>query len=333
MTGNSNRLLARQGLSLLIGLVSLGVTLLSCTRHRQQQGHPNTLAEVNGEMLLTTDFERELGSEVRLSESDLAFTPEQISVLKKNLLDNWINQTLLLQEARRINLGVSQEEVERRLLQMGKDFPKEHLQQSLAENALSWEELRPRVSRLIRMEKLMVTVVYPRVGVTEAELHAFYDAHREDFQEPERIHVLQIVVKTYEEAKRLSVAIRQGKSFPELARKYSLSADAQLGGDLGVFSRGVMPLQFDEIAFKLGPNQVSEVTSSDYGFHLFKLLDRYGPHIQAFPEARRRVEAKVLKAKRSEAEKTFTRFLRTHGNVLVNDQAFQSAQAPVKKEG
>jgi peptidyl-prolyl cis-trans isomerase C len=110
------------------------------------------------------------------------------------------------------------------------------------------------------------------------------------------------VVKSQEEARRVLAKIREGMSFDEAARRWSLSPDAKVGGDLGFFKRGMMPPVFDQTCFNLQPRQVSEVVSSEYGYHLFKVLDRRPAEQRPLQKVRGEVERLLLQMKREAAQ-------------------------------
>jgi peptidyl-prolyl cis-trans isomerase C/foldase protein PrsA len=79
-----------------------------------------------------------------------------------------------------------------------------------------------------------------------------------------------------------------------------------------------MPPQFDAVAFSLGPGQISEVVSTDYGFHIFKLLERR-------PAGRRTwhrpggVERRLLRAKQEQAQTEFVTQLRSKADIRINE--------------
>ena len=142
------------------------------------------------------------------------------------------------------------------------------------------------------------------------------------------MHAAQLVVKDVEDAKRLREELRRGAKFADVARAHSLSADARLGGDLGWFPRGVMPPEFDKVAFSLEPGQVSEVVTSEYGFHIFKLLERRPAHKKDLSQVRREVERRLLRDKREKAQAAYVRGLREHASIRINQTALAKVSGP-----
>jgi len=134
-------------------------------------------------------------------------------------------------------------------------------------------------------------------------------------------------VKELDQAKEIRARLREGAKFADLARQRSLSADAKDGGDLGWFPRGVMPPQFDEVAFKLGVNQVSDVVSTDYGFHLFKVLERRPARKRELREVRLQVELKRLKEKREQAQLEYVNALKGKAVIKINQATLAAIKA------
>ncbi len=60
------------------------------------------------------------------------------------------------------------------------------------------------------------------------------------------------------------------KIFKDLAMKHSNCSSAQYGGSLGEFGKGMMVKQFEEAAFALGVNELSEPIETEFGYHLIK---------------------------------------------------------------
>lgn len=305
-------------------VVALAAALWGCDEKRKSHRDPKVVAIVNGEVVSASDFVEELSREMSSPEASTPSSPEQEEPYKRALLQSLIDRTLLLQAARAANITVPPEEVDREVMRISSDYPAEGFDEALAQGKLSLALLKQKTTSLLTIEKLFQQKVYPRVGVTEEEIRQYFDEHQADFQEPEQVRAAQIVVKTVEEARRIQTQLAQGKKFPELARKYSLSADAKLGGDLGFFERGVMPPQFDEVAFKLGANQVSDIVETDYGFHLFKVLERRPARKKELAQVRGEVERRLLERRRADAQKEYLRQLREKAQIQVNDKTLQA---------
>ena len=307
---------------------SLVLALMGCHPKDKEEPDANVVATVNGEVLTRADFERELERELAGSTPESGqHPPEEVEPVKRALLDTLVSRMVLLQEARARNVTVTPEEVDRGVLRLSGDYPSGHFNDVLEQGQLSMADLKEREAARLTIEKLFATEVYTRVAVTEEELHAEYSAHEASYSEPERVRAAQIVVKTLEDARRVQTQLKAGKKFGDLARKYSLSADARVGGDLGLFPRGQMPPAFDAVVFTLGTGQVSDVVETEYGYHLFKVLEHRPARKLEFAEVRAPVEARLLAQRRAEAQTKYEQDLRGRAQIWVNEPLVQSLRA------
>ncbi|WP_083682800.1 peptidyl-prolyl cis-trans isomerase [Archangium sp. Cb G35] len=309
----------------LLAALALAVGLAGCNKTDKKDPDTNVVATVNGEVLSRADFEQELGRELASSANESGqHTPEDVEPYKRALLETLISRMVLLQEARTHNITVSPEEVDRGVLRLSSDYPAGNFNDVLTQGQLSMAELKAREAARLTIEKLFTHHVYTRVAVTEEELRAYYAAHETEFSEPERVRAAQIVVKGIDEARRVQAQLKSGKKFADLARKYSLSADAKVGGDLGFFPRGQMPPAFDQVVFYLSPGQVSDVVETEYGYHLFRVLEKKAGRKLEFTEVREQVEAKLLAQRRAEAQETYEQEQRAKAQVWVNEATLQA---------
>ncbi|MDH5298562.1 MAG: SurA N-terminal domain-containing protein [Desulfobulbaceae bacterium] len=143
---------------------------------------------------------------------------------------------------------------------------------------------------------------------TDQEIAAYYDQHQADFQVAEQRHARHILLRVAAEdsaekrgavRKRLQEILAQargGKDFAALAREFSQDGSAASGGDLGFFGRGQMVPPFEEAAFALKPGAISEVVTTDFGFHILKLEAVNPAHQRSLAEARPEIIAKLTTA-------------------------------------
>lgn len=317
--------------SLAIALFAL--LFAACRGEQKPKEVLNVIATVNGEVLSKADFVHELGRELSSVEGLTPQSPDQVDVTKRTLLDTLIERMLLLQAARAANILVSAEEVDRDVLRVSSDYPAEGFEEALAQGKLSMAELKRRTQTMLAIEKLFQSQVYSRAAVTEDEISDHFNAHTEEFQQPEQVHALQIVVKGLDDAKKVQAQLRAGKKFQDLARKYSLSADAKVGGDLGFFPRGVMPPKFDEVCFKLSVNAVSDVVESEFGYHLFKVVEKKAAKKKQLADVRAEIEQKLLQEKRATGQREYVKQLRQKAVIKVNEAALQSVTGSVSGNG
>lgn len=127
------------------------------------------------------------------------------------------------------------------------------------------------------------------IKISEEEINQYLKTHQEN-QLATKIHIAHILfavpkdasASTQNEIKEKAIKVLKEvkanpKKFAQYAKEYSQDqATAPKGGDLGFVSRGVMVLPFEEAAFKLKANEISDIVSTVYGYHIIK---SYGTEI------------------------------------------------------
>jgi len=307
---------------------SVGLLPAACPEQKPPQQPPvdTAVAIVDGQSISRQEFERELAQEAdSLGAQGASGGVSEVG--KRSVLESTIERVILLGAAKEAGISVSAEEVERELLRLRADYGAERFGEALAQGQLSLSELKEKTAARLTIQKLFQEQVYSRLAATEEEIRTYYAQHSADFDQPELVRAGQIVVKTAQEARQIQQQLRAGKDFADLARKYSLSPDAKSGGDLGFFPRGQMPRQFDQVAFRLKVNQVSDVVSTEYGFHLFKLLANRPARKKALVEVKGQIEKKLVDEKREQAQAEYVKMLRGKAAVKVNESILAAAAA------
>jgi peptidyl-prolyl cis-trans isomerase D len=145
------------------------------------------------------------------------------------------------------------------------------------------------------------------IEVPEAQLRAAYNTRRAEFQTPERVHVRHILLKTTDkspqeiekiraQAQDILKQLKGGANFEDLAKKYSQDpGSAEKGGDLGWIVRGQTVKNFENSAFSLQPKQLSDVITTEYGFHVLQVLEKQPARVQPFEEVKGQLAAELKK--------------------------------------
>lgn len=193
--------------------------------------------------------------------------------LQRSFLVQLIDRELIHGEARRLNITLTDADIETALQSYRQDYPAS-FEAMLQERGLTLPFWREELKESLIMEKLLDQAVYSRASVTDEEVTAYFEANRDQFDRPTQVRARQIVVAEEAEGQNVLALLRQGQDFAEVAAKYSLSPDAQQGGDLGFFGRGEMPPEFDEIVFDLPVHRLSDLVKSEYGYHIFMVEEK-----------------------------------------------------------
>ena len=141
------------------------------------------------------------------------------------------------------------------------------------------------------------------VQVPEQELRAAYSSNIDQYRTPERVHVRHILIKTTDKSKEdvakaeakandLLKQIRAGADFAKLAKENSDDpGSAQKGGDLDWVTRGQTVPNFENSAFSLKPNEISNVIKTEYGYHILQVLGKEQAKVKSFEEVKDQIAA------------------------------------------
>jgi parvulin-like peptidyl-prolyl isomerase len=299
--------------------------LLACRREAPPaEKPPPAAAVVNGATIPVSRLQLEL-DRVRRGEDGqpAAHAPGDVPKLAHAVLDALVERTIVLQRAKAAGMSVSDAELQRATDALADSVRKagEPFHDRLVKDGQTAEGLSDEMRERLLAGKYVAEQVRGE-RVSPAEVRAFYDQHRAEFEQPEMVHCQQMVVRTPEGAKSLLDQLRKGASFDELARAQSTSPDARKGGDLGWFPRGTMPKVFDDNCFALGTGKTSGVVASPYGFHVFKVLGRRAPKTRRFDEVKQQAERRAASEKRAQAERQLLRQLRSSAEVKIDESAF-----------
>nr|WP_308870983.1 peptidyl-prolyl cis-trans isomerase [Orenia metallireducens] len=147
------------------------------------------------------------------------------------------------------------------------------------------------------IQKLQQEVV-DGVVITEEEVENYYEENKSKFKRPARVKARHILVttddKTDQEAKAKAKEVinklKEGADFATLAKEYSEGPSAENGGDLGYFSKGQMVPAFEQAAFNLQVDEISEPVKTKFGYHIIKVEDKQEAEIVSLADAKEKIK-------------------------------------------
>jgi peptidyl-prolyl cis-trans isomerase SurA len=188
------------------------------------------------------------------------------------------------------------------------------------------EVVRGQVARL----KLIQQKVRSRVKVTEQDVRAEYEKYVRLQQDDPEVHARHIVVpldanatpEQVEGAHQKALAMaeearRPGVDFAALAKEKSQGISAPEGGDLGYFKRGVMVPEFERVAFKLKPGEVSDPIRTEKGWHVIKVEEFRAATVKSYEQMKDTLREQLSRNQLDKATQAYVQELRQAAVVDV----------------
>jgi peptidyl-prolyl cis-trans isomerase C len=311
-------------LALILVIVAL---LPSCKKNVA----PHIVAEIDGDAITVDEFTAEFFPLVESYDTPLSDQEQEaLKNLKEALLDQLIEKRIILHEAPKMGITVSDEELEEVLASIQRGYPEGGFEEVLQDEASRhrWkEQLRQR----LLIEKVISRVSQITSPIDEKTMRQYYEKHQEEFVVAEQVRVRQIVVKDREDAEGILRKLKRGDPFDELAKRYSLGPEAEEGGDLGFFGRGGMPEEFD-VVFSLQEGEISDVVQSPYGYHIFQVVTKGGQSALDFAQVKDQIRSMIM---REEADKIFQDWLKSikkQARITVNKSALKGIELPAPQQ-
>jgi peptidyl-prolyl cis-trans isomerase SurA len=278
-------------------------------------------AVVNDEVVSVRDLSDRL--ELVMLTSSIRDSEQARARLAPQVLRGLIEESLQLQEAKRLGLEVTEAEIQNALASIAErnQLTVERMRSYLVESGVNFETLLRQVRAQIAWIKVVNRVVRPTVTVTVDQLDLAVQEARRSEGQPEYL-LSEIVLpvdspaqaeRVAQDAARLVQTLREGASFAALARQVSAAASAERGGDLGWLGAAAIPPELRAILDRLTPGEISDPLGSPLGYHIFWLRDQ-------------RIAAAPVDANQAGIEVALTQILfPTDGSEVAVAQARQQA--------
>jgi len=281
---------------LLVLAVLMVFTLAGCGQ--------DVVATVNGEKITNAELSKRVDQiKSGMEKQGFDFSGDQgqsyMETLRKQTLDEMINNMLVLQEAKKLG-KLTQEQVQEIVKPFKDQFPTvEEYQKYLEQLMMSEEE----VAYILNLQEQITKDVPP---VSEDDVKKYYDENKEQFQHPEQLQVRHIlffvddgskgfpVQHTDAEARQMAEEVidrlKQGEDFAALAREKSEDSGTRNDGGLYTFSEGEAVKEFFDAAHALGPGGYTRTpVKTEYGYHVIKMEKKIAAGQYPFDEVKQRL--------------------------------------------
>jgi len=207
---------------------------------------------------------------------------QQYEQLRDQVLQLLISFQWLQGEAKEQGITVTDAEVKKSFeTQKKQSFPKEaQYQKFLKDSGQSEADILLQVKADLLASKIRDKVVKGKDQVSDAQIQDFYNKNKARFAQPERRDLEVVLTKGKAKAQAALRELKSGKSFKQVAKKYSIDeASKAQGGKLPAQAKGTLEKQLDQAVFSAKKGKLVGPVKTQFGYYVFK-VDKITPASQ-----------------------------------------------------
>jgi len=241
----------------------------------------------------TVVTEQELESRIRTVTAQLQKQGTELpaeNILRKQILERLISDTLQLQYAAQSGLKVDDSQLDKTIERIAEQnqLTLTEFADALAKDGVSMGKFRSDIRNEITIARLREREVDSRINVSESEIDNFLTTQASSNENQDEYEIAHILIRTPEEGATEDVqkakakvdevikALQAGTNFAKVSASFSDAPNALEGGNLGWKSSTQMPALFLDALKNMQVGTVSEVLRSPNGFHILKLISKRG---------------------------------------------------------
>ena len=231
---------------------------------------------------------------------------EALGGMKAEALSTMIDQAYKVNYALDKKITIDKKIIDERIEKLKKKYKTEkEFQAALGGESL--EDFRRAVEHTLLAQKAEEIAVQKNINVSDADVHAYYHAHKQLYKRPKQFKASHILVKIdpssnseeraalEKKAKELAAKAKNNENFYNLAFYNSDDRSKYVGGDLGYFHEGQTVPEFEAAVKKMKVGEISEPIKSMYGWHIIKLVEFNETKQLEFEETKAKIRAQLEK--------------------------------------
>jgi len=311
-------------------------------------------AKVNGDIITRGELEKkrlEIEAEARRQGLSGTRLTETVNQYAANSLRDEIDQLLLVQKAKDLNINVDTE-VTRRLAEIQLQQKAQHPEitdpdkfQAFIrdQTGMPFEDFKQRMKNEMLTQRVIQQEVMRNVPISESEMQKYYEEHKADFVNKEaQVFLSQIVIsvdgKTPEQlaaaekkAKDVSARAKKGEKFSDLARDFSDDMEtSRNGGYVGSMPRGMLDKSIEDVVFKERKGFVSDPIRFRQAFLILKVEDRIEAGQASYEQVKEKIQDILIQPKVEPKARAFLSRLREDAFLEIKEGYVDSGAVPGK---
>jgi peptidyl-prolyl cis-trans isomerase C len=275
--------------------------------------------------------------------------PEQMAMMERQLLEQLIQVQLLRGKATEADKAAGKTLADKRFEEAKTKLGSEDaLNRQLKLMGVTREELLTKWTESATAESVLKREL--KVNITDADAKKFYDENPARFEEPEMVRASHILLMTTDpktnseltedqkaakrkEMEGLLKRARAGEDFAKLAKEFSEDPGSKDKGGEYTFPRGQMVPEFEAAAFSLGTNQVSDIITTRFGFHIIKVLEKIPARKVELEKALANLKDGLTQQALQKQFPDYIAKLKTDAGVQILDEKLKAIELPTSPAG
>jgi peptidyl-prolyl cis-trans isomerase SurA len=303
------------------------------------------VAKVNGDIVSQDELQRlvrERSEEMKAQGANGRQLEQGVQELEKNLLRDRIDQLLLVQKGKELNISVDPE-ISKYLASLRRQSgitDEEKFREYVREKSgMTYEDFQAEAKNNALTREVIGSEVGRHIHVSNDEIEAYYNSHKQDFIRDEKVYLSEILISTQgkdtagiaaaeKKAKQLSEDAGKGQRFPDMARDNSDAATAKDGGALGGYKKGELTKEIEDAVWNLPKGSVTKPMKLANGFEIFKVDDHTKQGLAPLPDVKADIENVLYGPKMQPKVREYLTTLRTQAFLQVKPGFIDTGAAP-----
>lgn len=262
-----------------------------------------------------------------MSSDQLDTNSPKMQQVKKSIVKNLVNRELLMLASLENKPKDLDKKVEKEFKGVKSRFKNdEDFKNALSKNQMTPDQLKERLRKNVLLDTY-VKDLQSGIKVNDDEAKKYYENNKDKFKQPEQVKVSHIILRTGKKAKydnpekkmnEIYGEIQNGKSFEEMAKKYSEDGSAEKGGSLGFIQKGKTVPAFEKVAFSTEVGKISKPFKTKFGYHIVKVTDKQEARQKSYSEVKDDINKVLKNQKTKEKLNNKLEELRSKYDVKVN---------------
>jgi len=294
------------------------------------------IARVNNEIITRSELDkaRVAAEDDAKQECQGKCTPEQLKTdiedRQKNTLRDLIDQSLLVQRGKDMSINVEPEVIKKldQIRVQNKIDSMEDLEKAVSSQGTNWEDFKNNIRTGLLTQRVIGSEVGSHITIGKDEVEKYYNEHKAQFVRPEQVALREIEVSTQgkteaelpdlkKKAETALKRVQDGEDFGEIAKRFSDGSTAKQGGFLGVYKRGELSKELEDVVFKMKKNGLTDIMETKQGYLILQVLERYEEGQQPLNKVENEINDHLYSERMEPAMRAYLKTLREQSYVVI----------------